>query len=124
MSEAKIDIIDDRREVQSDPALRQHSFSYLQLISIDELVKLSGVSESSIRKACSGHGKGKVTVPQITRIGAQIRFRVDHVKQWLDSLCSLQEHTKFSSGPEIASSNTNSEQVRRPGRPRNVGGQK
>lgn len=98
-----------------------YSTQSLQLIDTVALSKLSGISESSIRKACGGFGKGKVTVPRITRIGALIRFRLDHVQEWLDSLSGIDSKLERHALCQI---DQDPESKRRTGRPRNAGGQK
>lgn len=98
----------------------------LSLIDTTELARLSGLSESIIRKVSAGNiGNSGVTIPRITRIGNRIKFRRDHVKEWLDELAGINidkpnRHSSESTTKIIDDHALN----RRPGRPRKLGGQR
>lgn len=101
----------------------------LALIDTAELAQLSGLSESAIRKASSLRSQrrsinGGITIPRITRIGNLIKFRRDHVKEWLDVLAGINiddnDQSKESTTKIIGDRVLN----RYPGRPRKIGGQK
>lgn len=96
----------------------------LQLYTCEELAELGKISISSIRKAsCDDPGRVKISLPRITRIGTRVRFRADHIREWLDSLSdspALPAESEQKVEPVVALSKA----VRRPGRPHNAGGQK
>lgn len=99
-------------------------FNPHQLLTCEELAELTRISYSAIRKACcTDPGRVKISLPRITRIGTRVRFRADHVREWLDSLSdspALPAESEQKVEPVVALSKA----VRRPGRPRNAGGQK
>lgn len=99
-------------------------FNPHQLLTCEELAELTRISYSAIRKACcTDPGRVKISLPRITRIGTRVRFRADHVREWLDSLSdspALLAESEQKTEPVVAFSKA----ARRPGRPRNAGGQK
>lgn len=99
-------------------------FNPLQLHTCEELAELTKISYSSIRKACCDDpGRVKISLPRITRIGTRVRFRADHVREWLDSLSDSPARLDDSE-QKVEAVVALSKAVRRPGRPRNAGGQK
>ncbi len=107
------------------------SFNPHQLLTCEDLAELTRISYSAIRKACcSDPGRVKISLPRITRIGTRVRFRADHVREWLDSLSD--SPVLLSDSPALLAESlqkaepvvTFSKAARRPGRPRNAGGQK
>lgn len=91
-------------------------FNPNQLFTCEELSDLTRISRSAIRKACcSDPGRVKISLPTITRIGTRVRFRADHVREWLDSLSETSstpiEQESLGKQFEVAL-------TRRPGRPR------
>ena len=56
----------------------------LQLIDSKQLAALAGIGLQSIRQAASDKTGKRIKLPVITRVGGLVRFRIDHVKQWLD----------------------------------------
>ena len=90
------------------------SFDHHQLLTCDDLAELTKISYSTIRKACCDDpGRVKISLPRITRIGTRVRFRADHVREWLDSLSD-------SAAPPIKNDlfEIVLKPARRPGRPR------
>lgn len=58
----------------------------LKCINVKGLAALTGLGQQSIRQAISDKtGSRKLKLPQITRLGASVRFRMDHVRTWLNS---------------------------------------
>lgn len=103
-------------------------FNPNQLLTCQELADLTRIPYSTIRYACrASPGKVKISLPPITRIGVRVRFRADQVRDWL---VKLSESPPTSADKEHLNASVNASVVavskasRRPGRPRNAGGQK
>lgn len=66
----------------------------LVFLDIPQLAQLIGISKANISKAVSGLGRGVLTIPTVTRFGGSIRFRLDHVKEWIDKQAITPEKTE------------------------------
>ncbi len=88
----------------------------LKCIDTRDLAKLTGLGYQSIRNAISEKsGSRKLSLPRITRVGARVFFRLDHVREWLD------EQAKISAPQPTASNDLPiSAHAARRGRPRNA----
>ena len=62
---------------------------HLQLIDSKQLAALAGISLQSVRQAASDKTGKRIKLPTITRVGGLVRFRADHVKEWLDQAAGI-----------------------------------
>lgn len=65
----------------------------LVFLDIPQLAQLIGISTGNISKAVSGLGRGVLTIPTVTKFGGSIRFRLDHVKEWIEKQAKTTEST-------------------------------
>ena len=89
----------------------------LKCINIRELALLTGLGYQSIRQAVSDKTTSrKLKLPTITRLGGSVRFRMDHVRAWLNERAGID-----SASGEVTKSLFEMPSVRRKaGRPRKV----
>ena len=62
----------------------------LKCINVKDLAKLTGLGQQSNRQAISDKSNSrKLSLPKINRLGSCVRFRMDHVREWLDERASI-----------------------------------
>ena len=89
----------------------------LQLIDSKELAALANIGLQSVRQAASDKTGKRIKLPTITRVGGLVRFRMDHVKIWLDEAAGTgQAHPSPAQARIDCGQN---ELKRKRGRPRN-----
>ena len=85
----------------------------LKCISAKDLSVLTGLGLQSIRQAVTDDSR-KLKLPKVTRLGSSIRFRMDHVREWLDEQAGVTlTQTSSPVQPTLLA-------TPRPGRPRKV----
>lgn len=92
----------------------------LKCINVKDLALLTGLGQQSIRQAISDKSDSrKLKLPKITRFGVSIRFRMDHVKEWLDERAGIAPRAiDTSTVQQTAIAASHSSCPKRPGRPR------
>ena len=95
----------------------------LKCINVKDLAKLTGLGQKSIRQAISDKSNSrKLKLPRITRLGSCVRFRMDHVREWLDERAGVALPVSSSMQPVVlaAAASPLTDSPRRPGAPRKV----
>lgn len=85
----------------------------LRLYTIKQLADLTGLSERTLYVGSRDETGNRMKTPTVTRLGAHIRFRGDHIRAWLDN----------AAGIEVADPGAIAPTKRGRGRPRNSASQ-